>query len=611
MKKQIKLIRLTLLAFVVLGVSACSDDDDAGIIVETDQSIADFVDENDDFSLLDEALEITDLDDALDASGTFTVFAPNNAAFTAYLGDASLGDVEVSVLRELLLNHVINSGTLLSSNLTTGYLPNMASFNGTNANISTYLNVSNSSVSINGSATVIDADNEFTNGVVHVVDQVIPLPDVTTFATADPQFSSLVAALTREDDYDYVTTLSTAIGTDPAPFTVFAPTNDAFAAVLDELNLDNLADIPSETLQASLNLHVIAGSNLRASDLATGTATTLGGNVDINAENATITDPNGRISLITVTDIQAANGVLHAIDLVLLPEMEMEAPQTIADFVASNDDYSLLLTALQRTELDATLASEGTFTVFAPNNNAFETYLNGTELEDVDEETLRQLLLNHVLGTTLLAEDITTGYVSNLANYANTEANLSSYINAEGDAILINGEVNVNGSDNEFSNGVVHPVDAVIALPTVVTFAAADPNFSSLVAALTREDTFNYIDVLSTPTGSEPAPFTVFAPTNAAFESLLANDLNGIGLNDIPTATLEAALNLHVVAGSNVRAADLMTGTVTTLGGDVNINAENATITDANGRESQIIITDVQASNGVVHAIDTVLLPAL
>ncbi len=176
--------------------------------------------------------------------------------------------------------------------------------------------------------------------------------------------------------------------------------------------------------------------------------------------------------------------------------------------------------------------------------------------------------------------------------------------------VVINGNAAVINADIDADNGVIHAVNSVISLPTVVTFATADPNFSSLVSALTREESFSYVNTLSTPAGTTPAPFTVFAPTNDAFASLIT-ELEVGGLSDIDTAVLEATLNMHVIAEANVRSKDLSSGTVTTLGGDVLINASNATITDANGRESSIIVTNVQAANGVIHAIDKVILPQL
>jgi len=174
----------------------------------------------------------------------------------------------------------------------------------------------------------------------------------------------------------------------------------------------------------------------------------------------------------------------------------------------------------------------------------------------------------------------------------------------------LNGISNVTAADISVSNGVIHAVDVVIDLPTVVTFATADATFENLVAALTRQDQPDFVSILSTPFGTNPAPFTVFAPTNDAFADLLA-ELGVNDLSDIDTATLTATLNMHVIAGANVRAEDLVDGMATTLGGDIIIDAGNAVITDPNGRMSNIIVVNVQASNGVVHAIDKVILPQL
>ena len=181
------------------------------------------------------------------------------------------------------------------------------------------------------------------------------------------------------------------------------------------------------------------------------------------------------------------------------------------------------------------------------------------------------------------------------------------YINTES-GVTLNGISTVTTADINAANGVVHIVDSVIALPTVVTFAVADPTFGTLVSALTRPDQPDFVSVLSTANGTSPAPFTVFAPTNTAFEDLLT-ELGISSLDDIDTATLTATLNTHVIAGANVREENLVDGTVSTLGDDIVINATNATITDQNGRISNIIVTNVQAANGVVHAIDKVLLP--
>lgn len=279
----------------------------------------------------------------------------------------------------------------------------------------------------------------------------------------------------------------------------------------------------------------------------------------------------------------------------------------------SNDaDYTSLIAALERAGLRGALDGEGALTLFAPTNTAFEAFLtaNGfAVLEDVPVDVLTQVLLNHVVGGTNLSTDLSTGYVNSLATFGDSENNLSMFINTA-DGVLINGESNVTLADTEASNGVIHKVDDVIDLPTVVTFAVADATFSNLVAALTRDDQPDYVSVLTTPNGTTPAPFTVFAPTDQAFADLLA-ELGVDGLEDIDGATLTATLNSHVVPEANVRAEDLTDGTVPTLGAELTIDASNATITDPNGRVSNIIVTNVQAANGVVHAIDKVILPQL
>lgn len=286
-------------------------------------------------------------------------------------------------------------------------------------------------------------------------------------------------------------------------------------------------------------------------------------------------------------------------------------PITIADFVANNADYSSLLAALEKTGLDKTLAGDGSFTVFAPDNSAFTAFLDGATLDDVPTEALKQILLNHVIGEKVTSDALSTGYIKNLAEESTTMANISMYVNTAS-GVVLNGESTVTTADINVDNGVIHAIDKVISLPTIVTFATADATFSNLVAALTREDQLdqNYVATLSTSNGTSPAPFTVFAPTDDAFASLLA-ELDADSLADIAEDTLTATLNLHVVAGANVRATDLATGTVTTLGGDITADAVNATLTDANDRVSAIIVTDVQAANGVIHVIDKVILPAL
>lgn len=258
----------------------------------------------------------------------------------------------------------------------------------------------------------------------------------------------------------------------------------------------------------------------------------------------------------------------------------------------------------------STLGASGSFTVFAPSNAAFTQFLadNGfANLNDVPNAALKEILLNHVLSNKVMAAQVTTGYVSTLAKGNASSKNLSMFINTAS-GVKINGISTVTKTDITASNGVIHKVDKVIGLPTVVTHALANPNFSSLVSALTRNDMPDFAGILS---GTTNSPFTVFAPTNAAFSSLLT-ELNLPNLAAVPAATLENVLKYHVVAGANVLSTDITNNmNVTTFqGGTFKITTTGGVkITDANNRVSNVIATDVQCSNGVIHAIDKVLLP--
>lgn len=315
------LLKISMIVFIAIGITSCSDDDDNNPNPPTN-TIADFVASNDDYSSLEEALDKAGLTATLAGQGDFTVFAPNNTAFAAFLtanGFASLDDVPTDLLKNVLLNHVV-SGKVMAADLSTGYINSLATEASSGENLSMYINTT-SGVKLNGISTVTTADVAVDNGVIHAVNSVIGLPTVVTFATADPTFTTLVAALTRDDQPDYVAVLSTPAGTSPAPFTVFAPTNDAFVALLAELGASGLNDIDGPVLTAALNTHVIAGANVRAEDLVNGTVSTLGDDLVIDAGNATITDPNGRVSNIIVVNVQAANGVVHVINKVLLPQL--------------------------------------------------------------------------------------------------------------------------------------------------------------------------------------------------------------------------------------------------------------------------------------------------
>ena len=275
----------------------------------------------------------------------------------------------------------------------------------------------------------------------------------------------------------------------------------------------------------------------------------------------------------------------------------------------NTDDLSTLVAALERVNLATTLQGNGPFTVFAPTNAAFQALLDSNpawnSLDDIDDATLTSVLLFHVLAAEVRAADLTDSYVTTLSTGPNNEQTVLQ-IDVTG-GVKFNGNANPVTTDVEATNGVVHIIDAVMLPPDVVSLALTNDNFSILVAALTRSDlTTDYVSVLS-----GDGPFTVFAPTNAAFEALLNSNPDWNSLDDIPVATLEAVLNYHVVGSANVQSKQLSDNMeVETLGGMLMVDlTDGAKLETTSSQSVNIILTDVQGTNGVIHAVDTVLLP--
>jgi len=314
--------KIALVLFLSFGAIACNDDDDV-IIIETN-TIADFVSETSDYSSLNAALEAANLKIVLDGNTKYTVFAPNNAAFNTFLaanGFANLNEVPVDILTQILLNHV-QAGVIKAADLSTGYIPSSATGEASDQKLSIYINTEDG-VRINGVSSVTTADIEVDNGVIHAVNAVIGLPDITTFALADPNFEILVSALTADESFDFVSILQTQ--SSPAPFTVFAPTNMAFTDFLTEFEFASLAAIPVDVLGSVLSYHVVTGANVRSEDITDGMMVTTfeGGEFTINTgTGVTITDENDRVANVIATDVQATNGVIHVIDSVLFPDLE-------------------------------------------------------------------------------------------------------------------------------------------------------------------------------------------------------------------------------------------------------------------------------------------------
>jgi len=274
--------------------------------------------------------------------------------------------------------------------------------------------------------------------------------------------------------------------------------------------------------------------------------------------------------------------------------------KNIAQVASSNPDFSILVEALDKAGLVSAMEGTGPFTVFAPTNAAFNalfTQLGVSGISDLSAETLKPILLNHVISGNVKAMDIATGYVETLNNYGPSGNKVKLFILKGSNVMVDNSKVVT--TDVIASNGTIHAIDKVILPPSVVSHAINNPDFSILVQAVIKA---GLVDALSAP-----GPFTVFAPTNAAFNELFAA-LGVSGIDELTADQLTPILLYHVVSG-NVVASQVSSGMVPTLkeGSNISIVANSMGVT-LNGN-SNVIATDVQGSNGVIHAIDAVLLP--
>lgn len=281
---------------------------------------------------------------------------------------------------------------------------------------------------------------------------------------------------------------------------------------------------------------------------------------------------------------------------------------TTFEIISNSEDHTILEQALVDTGLDEVLNS-GIYTVFAPNDDAF----NAFDISGLSNDEIVNILLNHVINGNASSNDFGNGYIKTNAteSYSGNNNFIDMYINVDG-GIFLNGDASVTEADNEANNGRVHVVDAVITLPTVSTLTETNPSFLNLTTALTQE---NLLSTLSTKFDTSPAPFTVFAPNNSAFDNFIAENESFEDVQDIlDSPFLADVLTYHVISVNGLREIDFLDGgTFDTIQGEsLTVESpQDLIIIDQNDRSTGVIATDITASNGVIHVIDNVLLPTL
>ncbi|NNC42194.1 MAG: fasciclin domain-containing protein [Acidimicrobiia bacterium] len=399
------------------------------------------------FNTLVAAVQAAGLEDTLRSAGPFTVLAPTDDAFAALGTDtinALLADPDT--LADILLYHVI-SGAVTSDVVVTLDSATMANGDGIS------ITIEDGNVVINDSATVTVVDIMASNGVIHVLDAVLLPPadddddepmldDIVDTAVGAGTFNTLVAAVQAAGLED---TLRSA-----GPFTVLAPTDDAFAR-LGQKEIDRLLANPHE-LAEILKYHVIQGKATSDVVLSQGSFETVQGHpvfVVQRKDGVLINDAN-----LIATDVMAANGVIHVIDKVLYPK----PVRLIHDIVdeAIEIELDTLVAAVQAANLEHVLRSEGPFTVFAPTDEAFAEL--GTEtlkrlLANPDE--LADILLYHVVSGETTSKEL--GYLDSVGMVNGDRV----HVDFEHGYQLVN-DARIIKADTLVANGIIHIIDKVL-----------------------------------------------------------------------------------------------------------------------------------------------------
>ncbi|WP_310740641.1 fasciclin domain-containing protein [Colwellia sp. BRX10-4] len=603
--KYLKLLTVTIIS--VFFLQACNDDK-ATEPEKEKITIVDAAISNGSFTTLVAALQATGLDATLsDTNSSFTVFAPTDDAF-ALLGDDTINALlaDTDTLSNILTYHVI-SGEVDATTAISLAGTTVSMVNGDSVGLS----LSPDNELLVNAATVIFADIQTDNGIIHVIDAVLlppsdivtPTSNIVETAVANGNFTTLVAAL-------QATELDVVLADDSANFTVFAPTDAAFALIGDA-TINTLLD-NTEVLSRILLQHVIpemavdsvTAFSLNGVMVETASTALIPLNINTSTDMLTFGGAN-----IIIKDIYTTNGIIHVIDAVIIGDVEVPAPaMSIVDVAIANGSFTTLVGALQATGLDTVLADlESDFTVFAPSDAAFAK-LPADTLINLSTEQLSNILLYHVIPGKVLADGAITlaQSSSNTAEAANGDNVALSFSNS---TLFVNG-AKVSTADVMADNGVIHVIDNIIMplaesdTPTnsIVEVALADPdNFSTLVTALTAAD---LVDTLA----DETKTFTVFAPTNSAFEKIDSDVLNAL-LAD-KTALTEVLLT-HVVGEVSLSSVDAYAAngkTLSTLSNtkiSVGIDAVSGSLVIGG---ANVVITDINTTNGVIHVIDTVIL---
>jgi len=422
---------------------------------------------------------IPGLEATLQSQSTITVFAPTNEAFANALTQFGATDLNDLVVK---LGGAMNLETVLGFHV----VPAIA-FSDQLAATNTFTTLANQQLTVNSApgvitvidatgntATVVEGDIEIENGVVHIINRVLfpsielPKPSLVEAAT-EAGLTTLLAAVTAVPGLPDALLSASAI-------TVFAPTNEAFAAALQVFNADNLNELIIKiggpaNLEKVLGFHVVPAVAFSVDLAATNSFTTLSGqNITVTKSGSTVsvTDALGRTARVVAADVAISNGVVHVIDGVMLPDLMLP---TIVE-AANAAGLTTLLAAVTAADLGGALLNADAITVFAPTNQAFLNLLsslNLTSLQGLIDElglpAVTKVLGFHVVPATAFSVDLAEG-----DQMFPTLAGEMLTVNRTGNAVKVTDAAgttyNVIAADVAIKNGVVHVIDGVV-LPTL------------------------------------------------------------------------------------------------------------------------------------------------
>lgn len=282
---------------------------------------------------------------------------------------------------------------------------------------------------------------------------------------------------------------------------------------------------------------------------------------------------------------------------------------TILEQLQTDANYSELTKALSKAGLDNRLQVSGPLTFFAPDNTALAAFLGDETVESVDGEYLQQILSYHLVPKLLLKDDFDNrGYLTTSSEVDSLLKRLSIAYVKDGDQLVINNVANVSLAGNELDNGVVYPVNQVLNLPTLASLLANQADYHRIVKGF---DLVNFTNDLGI-SGRK----TLLLPQDNAFDYLL----DSVGVSDMES--LQAAIpslfaptiNYHIVPDTHFLVEDLDSSIIVGKNGqNIAIRLDTlgaAFLVDFAGNAVHFEETNIQATNGMIHLIDTLLVPA-